>query len=541
MSRRTWIGPWVLAVLTTLLNAAKPPCVDDPAYLAVARQIARKPWDPYGFEQFWYDRPQPAHEVLAPPVLPFWLALGLVAVGDRPFLLKCFLFPFACLLTTSLHDLLRRAAPAVALPALVAIVFSPFLLPAFNFMLDVPAFALSCTAIRLFLSAARSGRASAAGLAGLAAGLAMQTKYTGLLVLPVVFLIALISGRVRLGSISCGLAATIFVAWELYTASRYGQSHFLLAWQTQSTSWADRFGWTVFGIRLLGSVGLPLILLGAASMTRLRSAVLLIAGAWIAMLAGYALSEDRRDSVWLPPEERIGSGYGRWMLTIWGSAVLGVLLGAVARSAGRERLRGLRSPSGWLLCWFVVEIAGFFLMSPFPAARRVLGSASVGCLLLARSMKWSRPKKGLIWLTAGLSAGSGCFFALTDLADAQLEPQAVRAAVEWIRTESAVGEIWYVGHWGTQEAAERAGCQPWIPGRSRVQPGDWLLIPSSWIVQPQQVLDDSKWQWVNTVSIDRRWTFRTLPPYYGGDQSIEVWPNPMIQCRIYRARSNDDR
>lgn len=405
-------------------------------------------------------------------------------------------------------------------------------------MLDVPAWALSCTAIRLFLAARRCGGPASvtlAVLAGLIAGLAAQTKYTGLLTLAVIGPAAIATRQFRLGTIAGGVAIWMFFAWEAFTAIRYGQSHFLIAWKNNETSWPDRLAWTVYGLRLLGGVGLPLVLVGMAAATRHRGVPLLIAALNCASLAGYAWSGDRRHSVWLPPEQQVGSGYGRWMLTVWGIAAVGTMAAGVGRLARREQHRFFRSHSGWMLWWLMVEIAGFFLMSPFPAARRVIGVVSVALLLLARSTT-KKVSTVTSWLAAILSAAVGGLFALTDLADAQLEPRAVQAAVAWIRKESATGRIWYVGHWGTQEAAERAGCLPWVPHRSRAQSGDWLLVPSSWVVQPRVDQLDADWRLMTIVSIDRRWPFRTLPPYYGGDQPIEVWPNPMIELRIYRAR-----
>jgi hypothetical protein len=50
----------------TLANAAKPVLVDDTAYLAFARHLAKNPFEPYGFELFWADRPQPAMEIVLP-------------------------------------------------------------------------------------------------------------------------------------------------------------------------------------------------------------------------------------------------------------------------------------------------------------------------------------------------------------------------------------------------------------------------------------------------------------------------------------------
>src|SRR5689334_3376315 len=53
---------FLLAFVFTLADAWKPLHVDDTAYAYYARQIARDPWDPYGFEVFWYQAPVPANQ-----------------------------------------------------------------------------------------------------------------------------------------------------------------------------------------------------------------------------------------------------------------------------------------------------------------------------------------------------------------------------------------------------------------------------------------------------------------------------------------------
>jgi hypothetical protein len=73
------------ALLLTGLNAFKPLAVDDTAYFYAAH-IAQSPLDPYGFEIFWGEQPEPAFEVLAPPLLLYWLAGALELFGERPLL-----------------------------------------------------------------------------------------------------------------------------------------------------------------------------------------------------------------------------------------------------------------------------------------------------------------------------------------------------------------------------------------------------------------------------------------------------------------------
>ena len=56
--------PLLLALAVTLANAAKPVVIDDTAYLAFAAHVAAHPLDPYGFELFWYDAPEPAMDAV---------------------------------------------------------------------------------------------------------------------------------------------------------------------------------------------------------------------------------------------------------------------------------------------------------------------------------------------------------------------------------------------------------------------------------------------------------------------------------------------
>src|SRR5439155_19609652 len=99
MTRPRWALLFVLslAVAFTLLNAIKPLHIDDTAYYYYARHISQHPLDPYGFEILWYSQPQSANTVLAPPVLPYWLAPAVRCFGEQPFWWKIWLFPFALL------------------------------------------------------------------------------------------------------------------------------------------------------------------------------------------------------------------------------------------------------------------------------------------------------------------------------------------------------------------------------------------------------------------------------------------------------------
>ena len=171
--RRVQVG--LLSALLCLANVCKPLVVDDTAYYAYAAHIAEHPLDPYGFTIFWYQQPQPATEVLAPPVFCNWWALGIRMFGDSPVLWKLWLWPWCLLFAAAVVELCRRFARPVAVPTAWFIVGSPTVLPALNLMLDIPALALSLAAIALFLRVRLTNTLGGALTVGLLTAAAIET------------------------------------------------------------------------------------------------------------------------------------------------------------------------------------------------------------------------------------------------------------------------------------------------------------------------------------------------------------------------------
>lgn len=132
-----WAAVLLIALVVTVLNAAKPVTMDDSAYFDFARQIAAHPLDPYGFRIIWSQWPVSAFGLLAPPVLPYWWALGIRLLGSSVVAWKLWLLPFVALFVGSNFVLLRRFSPGYALLLTVFTAFAPINLPALNLMLDI--------------------------------------------------------------------------------------------------------------------------------------------------------------------------------------------------------------------------------------------------------------------------------------------------------------------------------------------------------------------------------------------------------------------
>jgi len=499
----------------TLLNCLKPLHIDDAAYYCYARQIADAPLAPYGFEVLWGDRPCPANKLLAPPVLLYWWGAGLRLFGDSPFLWKLWLFPFALLLVCSLHALLRRFARGLHLLLLWLAVLSPSLLPGFNLMLDVPALALSLTALALFLRASDRSNMKNALLAGVVAGLAAQTKYTGLLTPALFLLYAILFRRLRLGLVAVAPAVLLFVGWEVFVALRHGESHLLANMGNQYQPLWVKFG-PLFRALLNfgGGLAAPIGLLGLAALGLSRRSVLAIA------------------AVVLP---------GCLLASALVYRLLGLLLCGILAAVAWRLLRSgpvrRRRVEWFLVLWLVLEVASYFVLTPFPAARRLMGVLVAATILAGRLAARTCRTSDRVALVRGVTVGGvliGLMLYAVDLCEAVAVPRAIAQAARRVESHDAEATVWYVGSWGLKFYAERVGMRPVIPDQPRLRAGDWLIVPDELVPRQHVQLTDAPLTLVDCVSIDDVIPLRTVGCYYGGNVPLEPHRGPRITLKLYR-------
>ncbi|HTU17212.1 MAG TPA: glycosyltransferase family 39 protein [Gemmataceae bacterium] len=543
-----------LAALLTGLNALKPLHIDDATFYFNAAHIAAHPLDPYGFVMLRWSDVVPALHALAPPGLTYWWAGAIRLFGDQPVLWKLWLFPFALLFVASLAALLRRFAPSVAAPLLVLLVLSPVFLPSLNLMMDIPALALSLTALAVFLRACDRGSVALAVLAGVTAGLAMQTKYTGFLAPAVLLAYALLHRKMRLGLSAALTAGLVFAAWETALFFHYGESHFV--YQVFHGENGDQPKSTLLGalFPLLGGTVPTLALL---ALTVLRSPRWLLCSAALFVFLSYLL-------LW-PDGFGLAWSTEDLSLALFACTGGGVLLSTAAAAwrLGRQASRGegkeqtmLPARASWfLILWLALEIAGYVAISPFPAVRRIMGVAVAATLLVGRladrtALEPRREKliRGLAAVTAGLGIG---FFAV-DYLEARAEQQAAYAAADQIRQEHPHVDIWYAGYWGFQYYAEKCGMKQIIPLQntdgesptlrrpSQFHEGDWLVIPDENIPQQEVRLDEGTLETKGQLAIGEDGIpVSTVIDYYAGSAPLRHHSGPRIVLRLFRVA--DDR
>jgi hypothetical protein len=587
----------LIAAAVTLLNAIKPPVIDDPTYIVYAREFAAHPSHPYDFTYAG----RPANETLVPPVLPAWLATGVAIFGDDPVALKLWLFPIILIFTLGLHALLLRFAPGADGPLLLLTAFSPAVLPSVNLMLDVPALGLGLAAVALSLRAAERGSLCLALTAGLLAGLAMETKYTAF-VLPGVFLAhGWLNRDLRRAVVAATAAVAVFVGCEGLIALAHGQSHFLLAMRGHDRTYGPKpvLGLLQAAVTTLGGVGPFLVLIGLAALGVPRRTVLLLVALLVAGYVALAFVPEA-DAVLLRDP---GSGRPWLILNHVVFVPPGLALGAVLLVIGWKAARQAASGSErrddlFLVMWLVLEVGGYVVLSPFPAVRRVLGILAAATLLVGRMCRnpspapsplrgggdsaqpplivqppappfpfreggpgglgsaphaveraqpnpppplpeagrgerHRAPARRLITQLAVAGACLGLLYQAIDIRDAWAEQEALRRAAEHVRRHDPEAVIRYAGRWGFAHHAESAGLTLSREAGRDVGPGEWLIFDARY----DDPLDPEALARLVPVG---RFAAGGGPPvstqrtYYGGRTPLTHFAGPHMDVVIYR-------
>lgn len=523
------------ATVLCLINAAKPLTIDDPAHYAYGLHIAEHPLDPHGFSFFWYQHPLPAHEILAPPVFDYWLALGFRLFGDRPFAVKLWLLPWCVLLAAALTTLLRRFARPLATPLLWMTLLSPAVLPLLNLMIDIPCLALHLSAVACFLAARERGSWTGSVVAGLLAGLAMQTKYTAL-TLPIVLLAtAIVAPQDRrraskLGFVAVVVAVAVFASWEGFTRWRYGESHFLHHLSDGDMPWQNKLNFLGPLVALIGGVGPAVGLLGLLAW-RFSARTVFVGMAWSAaglLVLAYASDPPRDDAA------RLFAFGGPGFVTV-------AVLSATATRFARRPAAGVgRAADRFLAAWWLIEVAGALAISPWPAARRVTLLLVVGTLLLGRLAALtvrSSDRRRLVGLVAAFGIALGLLFEAIDIDNAAAERTAVERTTTWIRDHDPTGPIYFTGHWGLQFYAERAGWRPVDPDHTRLPRDSWLVMPFR-DLGCQRLDGPAETRLAHRVAADSRWPIATLPWLHAANTPLRRQVGPVVMLSIYRVTSD---
>jgi hypothetical protein len=527
--------PLFLAMILTLVNAAKPVVVDDTAYLLFARHLAQHANEPYSFELFWYAEPQPAMQILLPPVLPYWLALGIRIFGEQLFWLKIWLFPFAALLCLSVDRLMKRFTAEAANTGTIVFLLGPAVLPLFNFMLDIPAIALGTTAVALFMHACDRSQVVWAALAGLFVGLAIQTKYSLLVVPAVIFWFACTHRKSALlyATVALALALLVFAGWEYWLSSRFGESHFLHHLRGQS----DPRG-TLH--TLIAKLMLVKPLLAHFGLLAVGVSIWAAQAAGFrprSMLGGICAVSGIIAIQAVVPLSILGNANQEHAYCLLGIGIIVTLSLAAWRQRGDPAQHELRFLLGWLL----IEVVAGVVLTPFAAARRMIGVTLASAVFAGFAVSRSGSPR---W-TAYFAVGLGLFVTVLDLWDAFPEQVLAERAAR-VADPASGGTVWFQGHWGFQYYCGRQQMVPVVPGQSQLKTGDRLLLPlppadmtENDFFRPHHGfavihLDPDRTELMELLEWNDPIPLTTLPSLYGGGVPLRRREAPRLRVAVYR-------
>ena len=479
----------LLWLVATCLNLTKPFHVDDAFYVAEARWIAAHPDRPTSGLVFWEgDRPEPFHRIgNHSPLVPAVQAAVIAATGEEPLSLHLLTSLFTALVVLLAHALARRHAPEHALAVTALIVLSPAFVAEQNVMLDVPLLA----GWLAFFTALEDPRPRGLLAAAAALSLALLVKLSSI-VLVVVLLLAVVA-RLReaqltrpLAALALALPASALGLWALASHAETGEIAFLarsaeVLGPSLSRPWLESAGVSA------GRAGLFVIVLGGVTpaalvivprhLARIGPHALALAGiATLALVIAartLVLDVARAHGLDALADEPLAHSVLRAADLVLGASVLVIAAMRARQGDATDRRLGL---------WLALGALGCVGLAPFVAARHVLLVLPPLWLLLARhgglGALEGRRSEALVLASIAVTAVVGVGAALADHRIASV--YAARASELALGARADAGpnaHVYFVGHWGWQEHAVRAGLEPYVPAETVLVAGDVLIEP----------------------------------------------------------------
>jgi hypothetical protein len=338
--------------------------------------------------------------------------------------------------------------------------------------------------------------------------------------------------------------------------ARYGQSHFLYHLSEHSAASGNWIGGKAALLPpLVGHLGCLAVGIGlfAASALGPPSRVLVLSAILWCLGAAAIAVLPYRDTILVHGKE---PGQVKLALAsvVWRTAGTAILISCAGCAAmllvrlPRGRLSRLRwSPDSiFVVGWVIVELAGYFALTPFPAARREIGvSIALGILAARAASRAGRAwpeRRAPRWLLP-FTIAVGLLVAALDAFDAWPEKELANQAAALVRKNSPGRRTWFVGHWGFQYYCERAGMIPVVPGQSILEPGDCLVLP----LYPDDVNFYRPYPGAVTIHpppdavaliaslVWEDWlSAQTIPNFYGGTEPVLGRDHPRLRVGIYR-------
>ena len=476
------MGPALTALLLALIMSAanlfEPVAADDVCHHYYAEQVLKQPLQPFGFEPLWHQKPVAAWTIMVAPVHSYYWAPGLWLFGDSVVGWHLWFLPVHWLFCYSLCLLLRRWLRRGAGLLTAVIALGPAVLPGLNLMLEVPMLSLALTSLVLLQRAMDRHSKNLAIAAGLLWGLAFQTKYSAMAMFPPWCLLAVLRWQWREWFAGFASAIATALAVEVLIGLSHGGGSYFMQQLSDSQMRVWSHLWKGM-FQHVGLLAIPAVLLAMVGFGARRWHFVTVIACYAAGILAVGFCPDRTGATLL--DGAVDSIAYVFMSSITWIVLVAMLVG-LARSgiAGLRswRVCGSRRMRLFLVCWCLCEICSSFVVSPFPAARRVLmvvvaftvtagwlAIRKAGCLPAVRSITLGAAMLGLS--IQGL-----------DLLEGRAWTDAAHGTMAHAQQHYPGAKLYFTGGWGFEFYAPRAGMLPFLEGRSQLQAGDLIAVGS---------------------------------------------------------------
>lgn len=496
--------------------------IDDTNFLALAAHAWPHPLALYNFRINWLGEEQRAFDILAnPPLIPWYLALVSTIARGREWVFHLSYWPFLVLTLAGAYRLGKRFAPEQGpLWTLLWTAFAPGLVLAEHALMpDVPLLACYVLGVALTIDAFDADNTAFAVGAAFFAGMAAVIRYSGITVIPLLLLYALLNRvRPRTTVLALIAAAAPLTAWSIASYQVYGHVHWLVmsGFEGQTLDAGDLVQKIVYQCSSLALVIAPAALLALLLNRELRRSIRNGAAMGLALSVGLTLQP------WLP---RLLPASAAALLAIGlaGTGAIGVLIIRNIRGAKQERVWRRHSgpeADGLFLTGWVLGILIFNLYLAFAAVRYLLPALVPTVLLLQRAFRSDPRSRRGWWHATGISFALAALLSVSD-------QQFAGIYREYAATlPKAMQQRWFTGHWGWQYYMEAAGGRA-LSSSSNVQPGDEVITPLD--PSPQSVPEGIKQEMAARSEIPGFPGLRTITYdgaacfYADGLRAMTVW------------------
>jgi hypothetical protein len=538
----------LVACVLTVLNAIKPVHMDDNVYIAYGVEFIAHPLNPYDFN-FGSPNFISANQLLVPPVLPYYLGTGIALLGDNPILFKLWLFPFALLLSGSFYYLFKRFAPGYETNLLWFTVLSPAILPGFNCMLEIPVLALGLTVLVLAFESIEKSSISLTILSGLILGLAIETKYTALITLATIFWLYLINRRIFQGIAVVFVALLVFISWEVFIHLSQGQSHFIIHLGQRKGNFIRRCLHLILPLLTqVGGIASVIALMGllackvAPRIIIITAALIFLGFASLALIPAdfLTLKDSQSGRTWITLSTVI---YGLMAILVWGTlgTVVFKLLVTNLTIDNQHHLIDERKLDWFLCTWLMLELMGYFALSPFPAVRRVIGITLVFTFIAARLLSKTQALKEssqhLIQLIICFGISLGVLFYSVDFLDAQASKKIAHDIKHRDWNIAKDNTHWHLTWWGLSYYADKQGLKQLAINQTIPNKGDIISVHNiEELVKDLKMHKELDLELLETVNVGDGFPLRTTSNYYSGRTPMEHNQGPRVSILVYKVR-----